>query len=155
MRRTLVSLVALVLLGGCGSTPTLSPEEQRRADVNERCAALDERFTGDLALDGENFGAGDLDILNSRAELLRELATHVRDLREPRFDGWLATLDDLLTELDDLDEDMTNARMGDDLVIAMQLGIVDDAAEAAGRAADRARLSTCADITSWLIFPSV
>lgn len=154
----MLTLAALVVLGGCGSPPSPSPEEQRVADVNERCAALEERFTGDLALDGESFGAGDLDILNSRAELVRELAEHVRGLPEPesdqpKFDRWLVTLDDLVTEINDLDEDMTNAQMGSDMVIAMQIGIVDDSTEAAGRAADEARLSTCADITSWLIFP--
>lgn len=53
----------------------------------------------------------------------------------------------------ELDESMTNAQLGSDLVIAMRVGIVDDATEAAGRAADQARLSTCADVTSWLIFP--
>jgi hypothetical protein len=152
MRRVVLALSALIILAGCGSPP-LSPEEQRLADVNERCAEITEQFTGDLAYSDGGFGGGDLDALRGRTELLRDLAEHVRGLREQKLDGWLTTLDDLVEQMAELDDTMATARMGSDMVIAMSVGIVEDATEAAGQAADRARLSTCADITSWLIFP--
>ncbi|MEJ3746371.1 hypothetical protein WEI85_24155 [Actinomycetes bacterium KLBMP 9797] len=86
-----------------------------------------------------------------------KLAITVDDLEPPegaaRPDDWLTKLDAYIKEMEKLLNLYRNATLGSDLVLAMSVGIHDDAAVAAGKAAATVGLDTCAKVDTWQIFP--
>lgn len=154
----LAGLVLIATLSGCAD-PT--PREALTEGANEKCREVNERFSGDLAFSGEGVGMDDMETVRDRSSLIKELGQHVRGLARPEsgqaeLDAWLSKLDDFAADMDELDEMYQNARPGSDLPLAMQVGIVDDAAVAASQAAKKFGLGDCAHpaVESWTIFPS-
>ncbi|NKE58158.1 hypothetical protein FXN61_15525 [Lentzea sp. PSKA42] len=147
------AVVTFLALGGCSS----SPKEELIESADEKCRVIGERFAGDLAF-GESVGKDDEDKLRQRIMLVKDLATHVRGLPAPesgkdKLDDWLGRLDKYAGELQEFETSYRNARRGQDLVLAMQLAIVKEAADAVGPPAKDFGFGACAQVESWVPFP--
>lgn len=153
-----MSVVAAVMglvvsaVADCSSSPG-SPKQQLIQNADDTCRTINKRFAGDLA-HGEGLGAGDTSKLRERVALLKTLRDQVRKMPEPEagraeLDSWLDKVGDYITGLDDLRGQLQNYRTGMDLVLALQMGVNEDAAKAIGPAARRFGFGECAKTQKW------
>ncbi|WP_307529613.1 hypothetical protein [Streptomyces umbrinus] len=153
-----MSVVAVVLglvvsaVAGCSSSPG-SPKQQLIQNADDTCRTINKRFAGDLAY-GQGLGAGDASKLRERVNLLKALRDQVRKMPNPgegqaQLDSWLDKVGVYITGLDDLRGQLQNYRLGMDLVLALQMGVNEDAAKAVGPAAKRFGFEECAKTQKW------
>jgi hypothetical protein len=143
-----VVVVAVLIVGSQGS---------RGPDIEESCGDVNERFRGDLAF-GESFGTDDLGALRERIDVVEDLRRQADEAIPPedrdRPGGeWLDELDAFVAEMQGFQDLYENLQMGQDMLVPMTMNVVDDAAIAAGEAASRYGLETCADVDTWVFFP--
>jgi hypothetical protein len=147
-----VAVVSSVLLTGCAS------DEEKLIDAGDKtCQSLNERFAGDLGF-GDGIGIGDVDKLTERARLVDELASEMRKLRAPEtgqadLNTWLGKLGEYADSERHLAESFRNAKMGSDVLLAMEVNIPDGHAKSAGTAAATYGFKSCSQTTNWLAFP--
>ncbi|WP_020672824.1 hypothetical protein [Amycolatopsis nigrescens] len=151
-RRLLAGAALALVLAGCSS----SPKEELSESADAKCGEVTSRFTGDLALGGSS---GDQKVLEERRKLLDQLQDQVRGMAAPEsgqaeLDTWLNELGKLSAEMDDLRGQLQNARLGSDMVLAMQYSIVKESAKEAGASASRFGFTTCADTSRWAELPN-
>ncbi|PRX99585.1 hypothetical protein [Allonocardiopsis opalescens] len=148
---------ALALLALAGAAACASPQQQYVSEVNALCAEVNTRFSEELPYDGESFGRNDLGTLAERLRLLEDLSRQVREIEVPEGtsapDEWLTEVEGLTEEMRGLQDYHEEAEPGDDLIIAMTLGIHDDIVGDVGSAAADGGFDTCAQVETWRIFP--
>ncbi|MGW7658449.1 hypothetical protein ACWGMA_06750 [Streptomyces asiaticus] len=145
-----VVLVTVVALGGCSSSP---PGLVESAD--KKCDSIADRFTGDLAY-GKTLGSDDLTKVSKRNTLIRDLRKDIKELPQPdsaadraALNTWLGKLDTYAKELYTMHSVIQNLKPGMELLLAVTANIVKDSAEAAGTAAKKAGLHSCAHVKRW------
>jgi hypothetical protein len=148
MSGAVVGIIVLAI-AGCSS----SPKEELIESADEKCRTISKRFAGGLAY-GKGIGSSDVPKLRKRVALLKDLRDHVGKMPKPEtgqaeLDDWSGKLGKYITELDDLSSQFQNARMGMDMLLAMQMSIVDNAAKAVGPAGKRFGFKDCARTENW------
>lgn len=151
-------IAGVIAIGGCSTSPQepASPRQKLTAAAEEKCGAIKSRFTGDLSF-GDSLGSGGVPRLRQRIDLITDLRGSVQGMPAPEsgqleLNAWDTALGKFVHEMRELEDQLVKARMGSDMLIALQVNIVDDAATEAGEAARRFGLTVCADVGSWKIF---
>jgi hypothetical protein len=152
--RVAAAVMALVVpvVTGCSSEPG-SPKQELIRSADETCREISERFTGDLAY-GEGVGVGDVPKLRERVALLKDLRAQVRKMPKPEtgqkdLDAWLGKLAVYIGGLEDLSGQFENYRPGQDLLLAMQMSINEQAAKEIAAPAKRFGFEDCATTKKW------
>lgn len=151
--RVVAAVMGLVVSAVAGCSSPGSPKQQLIQNTDEACRTINERFAGDLAY-GRGLGEGDASKLRERVVLLNDLRQQVRKMPKPEtgqaeLDSWLDKVGEYITGLDDLRGQLENYRLGMDMVLALQMGINEDAAKAIGPAAKRFGFEECAKTQKW------
>ncbi|MET0132356.1 MAG: hypothetical protein ABW215_02060 [Kibdelosporangium sp.] len=149
--------IAAILLLLAGLVGCARSTDDYTEDLDGLCVGINDRFANEMPFNGKNFGTSDLPTLDKRVEQIRNLRAEAAATPLPeeatRPDDWLFNLDKLTEEMTTLATAYKNAKPGSDLVLAMTINIVDTVADDTGISASRNGLTTCADTTSWRIFP--
>ena len=145
-------LLSTLVLAGCAS------DKEKLIEAGDKaCKSLNERFAGDLGF-GEGVGLDDADKLTERARLVDELVSTMRNMPAPEegqadLNTWLGTMGDYAASERDLVESFRTAKMGSDILLAMQINIPDGHAKSVADAATAYGFQTCSNTNTWLAFP--
>ncbi|MQA94389.1 MAG: hypothetical protein GEV11_06930 [Streptosporangiales bacterium] len=145
--------LAVLALGGCATA-----KEELVEAADEKCRTISERFGGDLGFGESIGGEDDLKKFGERRKLIKDLRDTVRSMPKPEtgqaeLNAWLGKLDEFDKAMLKTSNMSRYAQPGMDLLIAMQVGVLDETTQAVGPAAKRFGLRDCAQIESWRTFP--
>lgn len=139
MRSRLLYLAAVLLLGGCASSP--------KADIVEtadtECRTISDRFTGDL---------------DERVKLVTGLRDKIKAMPAPEsgqreLDEWLRTLETFAGEMTKFKNMQANAPRGADMLVVTQSALVDNAMQKIAPAAKAFGFAACSDTAKWTLYP--